>query len=189
LSIENTIKDLDLILQKEKIDEIVILGNSYGALIAHHFYNKNKSKVKKLVLFSISANPFLRCVYLIRFISTLGMALGRILPSRKKVLIDYATLQHVSVSRIWWYDLKGLRFYDVMKIVNMIFTEQADLKTIYVPTLIIEGKHDVFLKMKTIEKQAKNNKNIVFKKIEGIHRLMYKEKLEVIKKVRSFIEK
>ena len=76
-----------------------------------------------------------------------------------------------------------------MKIVNMIFTEQADLKTIYVPTLIIEGKHDVFLKMKTIEKQAKNNKNIVFKKIEGIHRLMYKEKLEVIKKVRSFIEK
>src|SRR3989338_6728421 len=188
LSMENTVKYLELILKKEKIDEVMIIGNSYGALAAHHFYKQNRAKVKKMVLFSISAKPFLHYVYLIKIISKLGMSLGSIIPSRKKVLIDYATLEHVSASRIWWYDMQGLRFYDVMKILNIIFNEKVDLKTIRIPTLIIEGRSEVLLKIKIIEQEVKNNKNIIFEKMKGTHRLMYKEKLEVIKNVRSFIE-
>ena len=60
--IQNIVSDIVQILDQEKIDQVVLIGHSYGAVVAAHFAIEHPQRLKKLVIISggHSAPPYLK---------------------------------------------------------------------------------------------------------------------------------
>ena len=186
ITIENCSRDIEKILNVERINKINLIGNSYGSIVAYDFFCNNSNRVRSMVLFSIFAKPYVRYKFLLSLFSSFFSFLGIFFYKKRKKYVDYTSLQQVSTAFIWYYDLKGITLKTLSQALNNLLQYRVDLKKIEVPTLILEGSFDPFIRGKRIKKDAPPSAK--FENLEGQHRLMFREPEATIQRVRKFID-
>ena len=188
LTVMNDTKDINAVVEKEKIKQVNIIGNSYGAVVAYSWYQKNKEKVKKMVLFGLFAQPFLRCTKIMRFKAKCILMLTKLFPKRKKIIpVYYPAHKKTPSGFMIWHDLKALYVSDLCEAIIELTKAHVDLKSIKVSTLLVEGSSDIFIKTKKILEEVKKNNALQCILLKGQHRLIIKEKPSLIKKIKEFI--
>lgn len=154
-------KDLKDIILAEKINQPIIIGYSFGGLIALNYAAENSAEIKGLV--SISANHVSPLKYKhIMFLNSLGRGFVNFLAflfrwqNRKK----YYVYDHTKAVGYWhsvWIGLNtmpvAINFWMLAELAGSDLSEK--LKNIAAPTIIIRAKTDPFLTQKEASDMAK----------------------------------
>jgi len=150
-SIESAAKDLDLIIRKEKIKKVILVGHCFGVYVAMLYYFMRKSKVEKIIFISphISPKSELR-------LQIFGKAYMLLISSTKLFYSKKLFIQQD------WDSFRGIKDIDVVRILQLIkvaspetmnyylkhyyaFDGKKLAKKIKLPLLIIHGKKDMIV--------------------------------------------
>ena len=156
-SFEKFAKDINLIIDKEKLENFVLIGHSMGGMISLKYYEMFSQKVSGLILCSTTSN-FLK----FNKIKTMSPFVNHVVSFlEKNVYLKDDNFKHLqefnlsklkSVSEISLF-LKGLEntpLKSVLSCLEVMFDFNIDsvLSKIDIPTLIIEGENDHALPIK-----------------------------------------
>lgn len=192
--IENFSDDLYRIIKKEKIDNIVLIGHSFGNLIVLDFFKKHKKFVNSLILISIDAAPakrklnkiivpFLKLSILMNHLPVLKKTGGHIDYSRYVNTGDWNLRRMIAdVSNT------GLRSFLSSTYHAYKFNMEEYLKRINVPTLIIHGYKDTIFPIasgKRAHNLMRNSKFVIFK--NSNHIIVLNNFLKLSKEINRFV--
>lgn len=195
-TLENHAGDILHILEKEKLNKVVLIGHCFGGMVAATFAALYPSKIEKLIL--INTN-FELSWYLGR--TPLKQILYSIL-NTVKYLFRYkqTSYQRVDYSQFigsFDIDLRRLKAdLDVMGVYCAIRQALALLgwqgrgyfEKIIVPTLFIAGTHDLLYPKGTNEEVARLIKNVQFEYVESNHISIINNPAEVYDKIIKFLQ-
>ena len=170
-------KDINLITQKEKVENFVLVGHSFGGMIALTYYSLFPEKVKAMVLMGtiyenpLKHAPFLKHLHLTPFTKFILKFILKNERIRKKHFpyVDFSKFKNHSDFFYW---LKGAKVTPLNSklacLEEMIeFNQKKVLPKINVPTLIIEGSRDSRTPLKDVTEMAKKIKNSQLGIIKG----------------------
>lgn len=189
--------DLKTVLEKENIKNPIIIGLSYGSLVAQHYAVKYPQALKKLVLIATFAHST-------PYFEAIGFSWARALETGGYNLMLDVMLPNVLSEN---YFNNPLIPIDVMKEARKGLNEntdalmklmratkerkdfRADLQKITVPTLIIHGEKDLLIPShmaNEVHKNIKNSKYIVIK--NAGHTLNLEGVPEVCTHIKEFLK-
>jgi len=189
-------EDLQALLDELGVKECIVVGHSFGALVAMTLYHRIPSRVKKLVLLSPSDNVRTHIVAKIgRILLFPLLFLDRIpLQEAKKRRVDYARFPNT-------YD------WDIRRMIADIYTtgirtaiyttyeifgyeRSRETSKINLPTLVLHGERDTYFPLHDGETVAKRIPDAEFVILEGAdHILVLSHAPRVIKEVGDFLKK
>ncbi|WP_299217382.1 alpha/beta hydrolase [uncultured Aquimarina sp.] len=187
---------LNQFMIEKKIKKATLIGNSMGGWISALFVKTHPEKVKKLILVNpafllgLPEDANAETIYAFANPSTLAdmkRYVKKIYFQNSKLLSD-DNLKTMLTKKLSWND--GYTVYQIIK--SLIAKKDLlrdDLHKIDVPTLIIHGKHDAVVPMKTIkilETLIPNNKTIIYE--ESGHSPMVEESKRFNTDVLGFIK-
>jgi len=184
------IDDMLLIIRKEKINKITLIGNSLGASIALEFYKCYPRLVKNMILFTLFSKEYIRFSSIFHsFASSIHSFLRLFKSKRKLKFMDY----HKYKKRpVWYYpylDVRGSSSTFLFYLVKVLLEYKINLTCIKIPTLIIVARKDYITKNKLIINDINKNNNLEYKIINSNHVLLTREFDKAIKLVRGFLNK
>jgi len=163
--IDYFVKDLKLILDKEKIKEIILVGHSLGGIIALLFYKKLSRFVKKLILINaihkISEGSVkgAYAFFVKHNLDTIAFKIAKIFKKKKRIDTKFKK-EHSNLDII--HNTKYISNDAVMDAIidSFVGFDMTDyLDKISVPTLILIGKKDEVFKPEVQEKMCKKIKD------------------------------
>jgi len=178
-TIENIVEDIELIRRKEKINKLVLVGNSLGSTIAIKYQNKYPKNVSKLIL----NVPFYDENVIFGRIGKIIAFLLQILPIRKKkrIFIDYGKYKNKPIWVSPVPDLKGTSFQIYMKAIYLAL--KTKIKFPNCPTIAILGKQDHLCKShKTI---LLGNRQTTFVLVDSHHLVTAREPQKIINIIKN----
>ena len=180
--LDELLDDMNQLIQKETNGQVILVGNSFGCLVAEKYYYKYPQNVKKILLISPYSKNFSRCSSIISFLSKLIYSIlkGKITKRRLK-FTDYWKYK----DRPWWFysymDIRGTSVTNILNTLSILFSNDIDLKNMQVPTWVLVGKRDFYCKKRAIKQDAVKNEKINLKFIDSYHYLVSSEYDKVIK--------
>ena len=168
-SFDNFAKDINLVIKKEKITNFVLIGHSFGGMVALSYYALFPKRIKANVLLdTIYENPLKHIPFLKYFkLTPLTEHVLKFILRNQKVhqkhhpYVDFSKLKdHAD----FYYWLKGAEETPVKSILACLeemleFNKKQVLKKIKVPTLILEGEKDTKTAVKDVKLMARHIKN------------------------------
>jgi pimeloyl-ACP methyl ester carboxylesterase len=191
-------KDIDLIIQKEKVKNSILIGHSFGGMIALAYYSLFPKKVKAMILMdTIYENP-LKHIPLIKYLNLTPFTKYVLKFIIKREKIKKKNCSYVDFSKFkdhsdFYYWLKGAKVMPLKSnlacLEEMIeFNQKKVLPKINIPTLIIEGSKDHKTPLKDVTEMAKRIKNSKLEIIKGAsHDTNLRRPQEVDKIISKFI--
>lgn len=162
-------KDLKQILNKEKVDKLVLIGHCFGGMVGLEFCLLYPKMVKKLILIcSGSKVGFLGSVSK-PFLSLLSLI--RIKPKFEHVdFWQFKNTGDLNIKRLY-SDIThvGIRSYIFILKAILGWNRQSSLDQIKIPVFVIAGRKDIIFPSKAQKELAKklSNSNLIF--IESNH--------------------
>ncbi len=170
-------KDINLIINREKIQDFILIGHSLGGMIGLEMYSLFPKGIKALVLVdTIYENPlkhfsFIRHLHLTPLTEHV---LKFILESDKirKKHFPYVDFSKFKDHSDFFYWMKGAKETPMKSVLSCLeemveFNRKDVLKKIEVPTLIIEGEKDRRIPLDSAKVMAKKIKGAELKIIKG----------------------
>ena len=169
-SFDKFARDINLIIKKEKIKKMILIGHSFGGMIALTYYSLFPKETEALVLIdTIYEDPLKKKPLIKQFYQTpltihaLKFILGN--DSLKKKHFKYINFSKFKDHSDFFYWIKGAEETPMRSIFacfkKMIkFDKKKVLSKIDVPVLIIQGEEDIRTPMwvaKTMQKQIKKS--------------------------------
>lgn len=186
------IEDMNLILKKEKIKKVILVGHSMGGMISLAFYKKHPENVEKMVLISTLYKTLLSGKHLVNNLKETVKTIFKFHNKKRKQINELET-QNLKKKRDVEIFVKEFEHTPTRVAVFFIgelmkYNAKKDLKNIKVPTLIIAGSRDQFFDLK-YEKEMKNlipkSKLIVY---DATHSIIIKQAEKVSKDILKFIK-
>ncbi len=170
-------KDIDIIAKKERAKDFVLIGHSFGGMIALAYYSLFPQKVKALILLdTIYENP-LKHLPLIKHLHLTSFTenfLKFILNNTKikKKHFPYIDFSKFKDHNDFFYWLKGAEVTPLKSNLACLeevieFNQRRVLSKINIPTLIIEGSKDYKTPLDEVKKMAEKIKKAKLKIISG----------------------
>jgi len=199
LGMKRISKDIKNILRKEKIKKYILVGHSFGGMVALEHYSLFPKDVKALILLGTPfGNPLKSDSYL-KFFSLENYA-NDIIRFLKGVFhknngyIDYSELKPQNDIS---YFLKGVSSTPINSLIGSFrgmikFAEKNIFEQIKSPTLIIAGEHDKRTSVKYLEDISNKIENSVLKIIKGknaAHDINLQRPKKVEKIILDFLKK
>lgn len=194
-TISRNSRDIELILEKEKIDRVMVVGYSWGGNIAIDYTITYPKRVSSLVLISashlkpLSFSPFFFVATLYRWFL---ICLGYLLIWQKRK--NYHYFVHNKTLGYWASTMTGfstmplsINFWMLSEVLKVDY--KNTISSISCPTLIIYGKSDGYINEKEIQEMHQKIKNseVVYMDNKG-HYLGSWYQDEVAKYVMEFIK-
>jgi len=189
--LEEFSKDLNEILNKEKIKKLILIGHSMGGMISLIFHKMFRSKVKKLILIDTTyKHPIPFWYNLIYPLDVLLTILFTYTPLKKLIkCLDFSkfknTPNYFILPRGMFYRrniqlkcIKGIRNYDVTYMI----------KSIQIPTLIIGSTQDELFSQEVSEEMHKYIKRSELKMLEGNHGIIVHKPKLISDEINKFIK-
>lgn len=191
--IENFSKDLNEILNKENIKEIILVGFSLGGMISLNFYKQFPKKVKMLILIN-TAYKFSKDVMspAVKYFGKLPLLLNKFTQyTKSKKYIDFSKLKNLPSLYIAYVANKSARPYVSSSCIKEIkkFDENKLLKKIQVPTLIIGSKFDEYFSINVPKSMSKKIRKSELRMLNAMHPIIIKKPEEVSNIMLKFLEK
>lgn len=189
-------KDLDLIIKKEKINDFILVGYSFGGQIAIDFAARFPALAKGLILISVNHyNPFIyRGLGIIEPICSgaVNLLAWMLIWQKRK---QYHYYQHGKAVGYWSSVWDGLRTMPLSVNFWMLAKEfsvdlRKEVKKIKIPTLVVYGKNDAFITKKEVDdivRAIPGSKSIVSKNPD--HFVGSNSQDETIKIILDFLDK
>lgn len=189
ITIDNIVKDIEVIVKKEQIKDVILVGNSLGATIAIAYYKKHRKTVQQMVLFTLFSKRYIYCSWLLNMLAATALFVVRPFSGRRKLMFqDY----YKYAKRPFWYypylDIRGTPISSVLKLVQELFTYQPSLSSINVPTLIFVSLNDFITKNSLIQSDSKENKFITLINLKTHHITLTRDYEDVTRYVKRFLE-
>ncbi len=188
-------EDIDELLRHLRVEDCIIVGYSFGALMVLLFERLHKKRVKAAVLICPLYN--MHTLWRVRLASpllTLVAYLARLLPVRQKSgRVDYAKLQNLGDEdpRRMWRDISntGLAVYIFCFKQILDFSRDAWWSGFSAPTLILYGTGDTTLPEQNISALAREIPHAKLKEFtDGSHMLVYNNVAEVSSAIEDCID-
>ena len=207
LDINTYVHELENLISYLKIKEYILLGHSWGGMLALLFFSRSKHiGLKKLILFSTLPSTKMWNEEHLKMIEDFPISYKEAIINEYnhlpydekdyKSAVKYFSSNHVGKKKQFKYIAKRKRFpklnktvYNSLWGVNELFgtgalisyDETANLKNIDVPTLIISGKYDEssIAMNELMNKEIKNSKWVL---LEHSHHCGYNEEPDVVLK-------
>jgi len=198
--IENFSRDIEAIREKEKISSLIIIGHSFGGMVAFSYYSLFPETVKALILLdTIYENPLKHISFLKNFnLTQLTRHLLQFII--KNTSLKEQHFQEIDFSKFkdhndFYYWLRGAKVTPIKSIVACLeemvdFNKKKLLKKINVPTLIIEGEKDTKTPIVDVKIMAKKIRGAELKIIRGAsHDTNIRRSHEVEEIIQEFIQR
>lgn len=194
-NLKNSAKDLNFILKKEKINEIVLIGHSMGGMVSLVFCDLFPKRIKALILSDTTyISPYKDLMLLeiqkgVILAKEILMLMSKNKKLKKKYLSKDMKLGDGIVDKYWQAAVtfpfscligcyKAMYKYDETKV----------LPKIKVPTLIIASNKDEFFTTGLEKDMCAHIKNASIVVIDGNHRIIHDKPIEVSKIILGFLE-
>lgn len=172
---KNYAKDLELILQKENIKNIILIGHSMGGLISLEYYHLFPKRIKSIILLASLPTVKLSRIKSLKRILEFYLRVKRSKKYNKKYPRE---MFHPSLTTIVKYH-SAIRKFSGEKILNEI----------KVPVLVLAAKNDEFFSPNQLKESARSIKNSTFKTLPGRHIFIMQEYKIINNEIKIFIEK
>lgn len=196
VSIEHFAKDINLILRKEKIKKVYLVGHCFGGFVSLVFSYLYPKKVKKLILINplhgdvitarrIIDNLVERSIVILEKVSRKKISLRKKYP-----YIDYSKFRKEPYVYFFLHDLMGtpLQTYVSAMLATSTYYKKDFVEKIKVPTLILAGNKDRLTPARFSRSLAKKmNANI--KTIPGDHLVFVRDPKRTQKEILDFIRR
>jgi pimeloyl-ACP methyl ester carboxylesterase len=191
------VEDIYKIIKKEKINEIILIGNSFGNFLAFEFIKKHPSLIKKVIFISPLDNP--SSVPLTKYTKGIAKFVCKISPLFKKNVIgkhfDYYEWFKDRHTGDWdikrlYPEIKNTGLRSGLASFSYIFNYKAPniIYKLNFPVLIIHGKKDTVFPLKYIKIMSEKMKNTKLTIINnGDHILLVNNLKELIPIISKFI--
>ncbi len=189
ITVDAIAQDILAILHEEKIQCVTIVGNSLGATVAVEVFKKIKKHVKKMVLFTLFSERYVRFSSLFKILATTAYYCMKPLSGARK--LKFTEYHKYAKQPIWYYpylDFRGTPVATVMKLVKELFATPLYLSAISVPTLVFIADDDWSAKNSLIQSDCRGNTNITVITIASNHVVLTQKYEEVIEHIKKFIE-
>lgn len=153
LSMSSNLKDLYILIKKEKIKHPIIIGNSYGANIAYHYNDMFKTKATVLI------NPLISPHFRFKKTYTYAAKLLRLLPLKYKIKpINYNKVKSSKIFGTFSKDLKtqNPKTYSKNMLISLNNTKQPKIKT---NLIVLHSLNDKIIKKSLRTWSRKNHIN------------------------------
>ena len=200
-TIEHATQDIKDIMTKTNTKKAIIIGHSFGGLIAMNFSIKNPELTEKLIILDSSHKTPEKLKFLIKIIEhkltkyIIKKALNKKIRTQKiknqKEPWDVTKEERKTNPK--WFFIKSMLRSNPDTV--CYFAEEAltkkltNLHKITSPTLIIEHNSDEFYTKQEITETAKKIKNHQLKFYEGKHDSIIRNPNELIQEIKKFINK
>ena len=145
--IKNFVKDIDLILDKENIKKVEIIGHSFGGLIALEYYKAHPERVDYIILINdlschiLTKNKFLKWI-----ISRIEAFLGILKKAKLRpyVYTDYSIYYRQPAIMFFLKDMLNMSFRTYLRFNLMLsnYDLKKRIRKVDVPVKIISGSKD-----------------------------------------------
>ena len=173
ISLDDYVHDLKRLIDTETTGKVILVGNSFGTLLAEKYYHTYPKDVQKMVLLSPYSKNYSRMSFVVRYLSyVLYSILKGKTTTRKLQFIDYWDKRD---KPIWYYpylDYRGTSLSNILNNFSILFGNDLDFADIALPTWILLGKHDFYCKKGLLRKVARKNKHIHLREIDSHHLLI-----------------
>ena len=188
MTIQRHARDIKVIIDNEKLDSVILIGNCLGASIAREFTNMFPEYVEKLVLISLFSKRFLWLSSISNAINNIAYLLMNSISMRKKLHFqDYADPRKKQALFSLIADIKGTHLHVYSKAIKELFRYSFRLEKIAVPALLVQGKQDLLAKNSLIYKIIKDMKNIRLRLVNTHHLICRNAPKECAACIRDFI--
>ena len=192
-------KDIDCILEKEKINNSIFVGHCLGGMVALIYEKLFPEKAKAFVLIGTTPASFVRYQYsLMRYLPSFFYKLTTTIIgyattpfSRKnKPYIDFSKLHKHNAFTIVYYDLQttSLTAYAYTILAMLHYNMKKYLPAINRPTLVIIGEDDKVLLRKSaldLHKNIRSSQLHIMKKTD--HLVPMRKSIELAKIIEQFV--
>lgn len=181
MTIDAIAQDILAIIREEKIQSVILIGNSLGATVAVEVYKTLKKQVKQLVLFTLFSKRYVRFSGLFNILASLAYYCVKPFSGARK--LRFTDYHKYAKKPVWYYpylDIRGTPVAAVMKLVKELFKTHLYLATISVPCLIFVSVDDWSAHNSLIQSDCKGNNNISVINIQGDHVILSQKYEEVI---------
>ncbi len=189
ITIKNFAKDIEAIVAEEKIQEIIIIGNSLGAAVALEFYKNNRKKTKQMVLFTLFSKRYIKSAVFFHILTIIASML--IIPFSGWRNLKFQDYHKYKERPIWYYpylDVRGTPIGTVLKLIRELFSYSFSLTTVKIPTLLFVCIDDFITKNTVIQSDSKENKHITIINLKSYHVPLTRNYKEIIKHVQTFLQ-
>lgn len=194
---ENFAKDVESLIQKEKINNMIIIGHCLGGIISMYFQAQFPNKSKALVLVDTSYKPtFFGKNFIPKVLMNKMIDLLLKVSSNKKVPGHEKDDQFIGSSDINLRRLLSDILHTSLKSYLLVFRSMVNLdaedilKKILVPTLVIEGGQDTIFPPNLAEDLSKRIKKSYLEFIEGAnHIIVINNPIQLEDSISSFLKK
>jgi pimeloyl-ACP methyl ester carboxylesterase len=190
--------DLHSVISELKLDQITLVGESFGGIIAQHYAHQHSDKLKRMVLMSSLARTLLpadikwKLDNLMPIIGTLG----HYFPHFAQFLFAQIHVDDViepgesaEVRQLFIKEASFAHFYSVLARIKI--TAKLDildlLRTITTPTLVIHGEDDHFTSKDSVELHARLH-NSMLRSLPGGHLAHTSQPKEFAAMVAEFVQ-
>ncbi|MCP4750403.1 MAG: alpha/beta hydrolase [Proteobacteria bacterium] len=176
----------------------VVIGESYGGIIAHHFAADHEDLFDKIV-FAVTSNKFSEKGRAIdyRFAELLSQGKNRLAAVKIAEALAPPGLSLILLKALFWLiggsmvDSRSSSFKsDIMIEVEAELSHNAEekLRTIKVPVLIINGDSDIYIPKALAEETAALVPNSIFRLYEGKGHLGVLEDKRFIEDIQDYVD-
>lgn len=195
--IENFAKDLNLLLDEEKIKKPVLIGHCFGGMVAMYFQTMFPDKSKALILIDTSYKPpfigsnFVAQAFLKQFFKLFSKIFPNIAVYRHADFNQFMDTPDIDFKRLLSDMLHtSLKSYFTLCESLAGFSAKALLNKITIPTLIVEGTNDTIFPPDIAEYLHQRIKNSQLDLIEGAnHILVINNPKELEESIKNFLQK
>jgi len=180
ITLEIILQDIKEIIHRETKGKVMLIGNSFGTLLAEKYYYAYPQEVKKLILISPYSSNFSYFSFGIHYLSRLLYHLFRGKTSKRR--LQFTDYWKYHKKPIWYYpyfDIRGTSVSNIFNALSILFGNAINLKDLRIPTLVLVGNHDFYCKKREILREAEQNKKISLKFIDSHHLLITRAPEEV----------
>ncbi|MFA4819681.1 MAG: alpha/beta hydrolase [Candidatus Aenigmatarchaeota archaeon] len=201
-SLDLIVKDLDAILNREKIRHVVLVGHSMGGMVVLLFCIRHQDKIKKLIIIDSSyKNPLfspkityfsshkkfanLLCSFIIKHTKIKNTHFSHVKD------MDFSKMKSYSDQRIALSSLINTPMHSCFCALKKMFdfNVEKDLGKIKKPVLIIASRDDQLFALQLEKAFSRKIKSSRLKVEEGTHSIIIKEPGEISREIRNFLEK
>ena len=187
VSIAHAAHEVSKVLQKAGVRNAALIGHSFGGLVGlEASLHVSANRLNGLIVTSPVAKHLSRPPLVLKGISRVLNLLhgktGEVLPFQ-----DYSVIEDKPPFLFPLVDFRGTTPSIISMTLHDAIEYEPAWKAVSIPTLILLGNQDVFIRKKELEIAVENNKNIAIQTLQSHHLLISHARNDVIKAVKGFI--
>lgn len=190
ITIQTLAKDIHTIMILEKIESMILIGNSLGATVALEIYKHAKKKIRKMVFFTLFSRRYIRFSWLFNILATLASIFVKPFSGKRKLLFsEYHKYPKRPVLYYPYLDFRGTPFGTVMKLVRELFKTPLYVYNVTTPTLVFVSTNDWSTKNGLLRSDCRDCSSVTLVDVPSNHVVLTREYDEAIRIVKSFLMK